>query len=68
MLATLLGYNAALGAQQTAEVALTMRYMVAVGYLIGTLVQLIAIGLIYNLDKKTLAKVEADLNARKETK
>ena len=68
VLATLLGYNAALGAQQTAEVALTMRYMVAVGYLIGTLVQLIAIGLIYNLDKKTLAKVEADLNARKKTK
>lgn len=64
VLATLLGYNAALGAQQPASVALTMRYMVAVGYLVGTLIQLIAIGLIYNLDKKTLAKVQSDLAAR----
>ena len=51
--------------QNTAEVALTMRYMVAWGYLAGQALQLIAIGLIYNLDKKTLAKIHADLAARK---
>ena len=65
VLATLLGYNAALGANQPAEVALTMRYMVAWGYLAGQALQLIAIGLIYNLDKKTLAKIHADLAERK---
>ncbi len=65
VIATLLGYNAALGAQQTAEVALSMRYMVAIGYLIGSLLQLVSIGLIYNLDKKTLAKVQSELAARK---
>jgi GPH family glycoside/pentoside/hexuronide:cation symporter len=65
VLATLLGYNAALGANQPAEVALTMRYMVAYGYLIGQTVQLLAIGLVYNLDKKTLAKIHTDLAARK---
>lgn len=64
--ATMLGYNAALGAAQSAEVALTMRYMVAIVYLVGTLLQLVAIGLIYNLDKKTLAKVQTELNQRKE--
>ena len=45
-----------------------MRYMVAWGYLIGQSIQLIAILLIYNLDKKTLAKVHADLAARKAAK
>ena len=65
VLATMLGYNAALGPNQPAEVALTMRYMVVIGYLIGYVTQLLAIGVIYNLDKKTLAKVHSDLAARK---
>lgn len=65
VIATLLGYNAALGAAQPESVALTMRYMVAFVYLLGSVIQLVAIGLIYNLDKKTLAKVQSDLAARK---
>lgn len=68
VIATLLGYNAALGANQSAEVALTMRYMVAIGYLAGQTIQLLAIGLIYNLDKKTMAKINAELDARKAAK
>lgn len=68
VIATMLGYNAALGSAQSAEVALTMRYMVAIGYLIGQTVQLIGIGLVYNLDKKTLAKINSDLAARKAAK
>ena len=59
----MLGYNAALGPNQPADVALTMRYMVAIGYLIGQSVQLIAILFIYNLDKKTLAKMNEELAA-----
>lgn len=68
VIATMLGYNAALGSAQSAEVALTMRYMVAIGYLGGQTIQLIAMGLIYNLDKKTMAKINADLAARKAAK
>ena len=58
--ATALGYDAALKAQQTAEVALNMRYLTAGAYLLSALL-LIAYGLIYNLDKKTLSKMQADL-------
>lgn len=68
VIATMLGYNAALGSAQSAEVALTMRYMVAIGYLGGQTIQLIAMGLIYNLDKKTLAKINTELAARKAAK
>ncbi len=68
VLATMLGYNAALGANQPADVALTMRYMVAIGYLLGQSVQLIAMLFIYNLDKNTLAKVHQDLAERKAAK
>ena len=59
--ATALGYDAALKAQQTAEVALNMRYLTAGAYLLSALLQLIAYGLIYNPDKKTLSKMQADL-------
>lgn len=68
MAATALGYNALLGPAQPAEVALNMRYLVAVMYLISASLQFIALGLVYNLDKKTLAKMEADLDARKANK
>ena len=68
MAATALGYRAALGAAQPAEVALNMRYLVAVMYLISASMQFIGLGLVYNLDKKTLAKMEADLEERKSGK
>ena len=63
--ATMLGYNASLQAAQTPEVALNMRYLVAAMYLLGAVVQLIAYGLVFNLNKKTMAQIESDLAARK---
>ena len=64
----MLGYDETLGAAQTMATAVNMRYLVSVGYLVGITVQLIGIGLVYNLDKKTLAKVHADLKERRAAK
>ena len=68
VLAAMLGYDETLGAAQTMATAVNMRYLVSVGYLVGITVQLIGIGLVYNLDKKTLAKVHADLKERRAAK
>lgn len=65
VLATMLGYDAVLGADQTAEVALTMRYLVAGIYLVSYIMQAVGIGLVYNLDKKTMAQVKKELAERK---
>ena len=66
MAATWLGYRAALGPAQPFEVALRMRYLVACMYLLSAVLQFVGLGLVYNLDKKTLATIEADLEARKQ--
>ena len=68
MLAAALGFVEANGGNQTFEVALNMRYQAAWSFFIGSLVTLISVGLIYNLDKKTLATIEKDLNERKAAK
>ena len=60
-----LGYVGANGADQTAEVALNMRYLVAVLYLLSAVLQFVGLSLIYNLDKKTLAKMNSELEARR---
>lgn len=65
VLATALGYDAALGAAQLPEVASNMRLLTAGAYFVSGLIQLISFAFIYNLDKKTLATIEADLAARK---
>lgn len=65
VLATALGYDAALGAAQLPEVASNMRFLTAGAYFVSGLIQLISYALIYNLDKKTLATIESDLAARK---
>ena len=65
VLATMLGYNAALEQNQTPEVALKMRYLVAAMYLLSALIQFIAYAVVYNLDKKTLAQMEHDLGRDK---
>jgi len=67
-LAAYLGYDASLGAQQSAQVALNMRYLVAGAYLFSALVQFVAYKFVYNLDKKTMAQIDADLKARKAAK
>jgi len=56
-----LGYIGENGGAQTAEVALNMRYLVAVLFLISAVLEFIGLALIYNLDKKTLAKMNAEL-------
>ena len=46
------------------EVPLNLRTLVAVLYLVAAVMQFIGLGLIYNLDKKTLEKMNAELDAR----
>ncbi len=64
VLATWLGYEASLGSAQTAQTALNMRYLVAAMYLFSYVLMIIAIGVIYNLDKKTVAQMSAELDER----
>ena len=65
-LATALGYDAALKANQTPEVAATMLTLVAIIYLVGSLMQLIGYGFIYNLNKSDLVQMEEDLGKNRE--
>ena len=61
----MLGYNSALGAAQPADVTMRMRYLVPGLYLGAYIVMLIGLGLVYNLDVKTLAKMNAKLDERR---
>ncbi len=65
VVATALGYVAANGAQQTAEVALTMRYLVAAFYLLAAVLQYVGIKFVFNLDKNTLEIMNKELEARR---
>ena len=65
VLMTALGYVGTLGAAQSAQTALNMRYLVAALYLLSAVMQFIGLSLIYNLDKKTLGKMTAELSARR---
>jgi GPH family glycoside/pentoside/hexuronide:cation symporter len=56
-----LGYVGSSGAHQSIEVARNMRYLVAALYLISAVLQLVGLGLIYNLDKKTTLKMQKEL-------
>ncbi len=60
------GYVGADEGNQAWNVAVNMRYIVAATYMFSAVLQFIGLGLIYNLDKKTLAKMNADLG-REET-
>ncbi len=61
---TWLGYVGELGAAQSAETALNMRYFVPAMYLFSAALQLVGLGLIYNLDKTATAKMKEELDAR----
>ena len=57
-----LGYVSDLGTQgQSAATAYNMCWLVAGLYMFSAILQFVGIALIYNLDKKTLAKMNADL-------
>ena len=55
------GYVGANEGNQLWEVAINMRYIVAATFMFSALLQFIGLGLVYNLDKKTLAKMNEDL-------
>ena len=63
-----LGFVEANGGQQTFEVATRMRYQAAAFYFISGLLQFIGLAIVYNLDKKTMAKMQEELAARKAAK
>ena len=61
-----LGYNSNLGTiGQSAETSYNMCWLVAGLYLFSGIIQFIGLGLVYNLDKKTMAQMNAELAARK---
>ena len=61
-----LGYESKLGTiGQTLETSHNMCWLVAALYLFSAVLQFVGIGLIYNLYKKTLAKMNEELEARK---
>ena len=59
-----IGYDNTLQADQPMEVATKIRYFVAVAYLVSAVLQFVGLGLVYNLDKKSLAKMQEELEAR----
>ena len=56
-----LGYVGANEGNQTWEVALNMRYLVAATYMFSAILQFVGLGLVYNLDKKTLDEMNSAL-------
>ena len=58
-----LGYVEANEGNQTFEVALRMRYLVAALYLVSAVLQFVGLAIVYNLDKKTLAAMQKELDA-----
>ena len=61
-----LGYKGADEGNQVWEVAVRMRYLVAATYLFSAILQCIGLALVYNLDKKTLARMNAELGNAEE--
>ena len=59
-----LGYVEENEGNQVFEVAMNMRYLVPAFYLLSAVMMFIGLGLVYNLDKKTLGKMQADLEAK----
>ena len=55
------GYVGADEGNQAWQVAVNMRYVVAATFMSSAVLQFLGLGVIYNLDKKALAKMNADL-------
>lgn len=68
LLMVALGYVEADKGNQTFEVALNMRYLVAAMYLVSAILQFVGLALVYNLDKKKLAQMEKELEERRSAK
>lgn len=65
VLATMMGYDAALKANQPADVALTMKNLVIWMYIVAYVFQLVGYGLLFPMNKKKTEEVAAELAARK---
>lgn len=65
LVAAALGYVEADKADQAFDVAVRMRYQAAAFYFLGGVFKFIGLFVIYNLDKKTLAKIQSDLAERR---
>ena len=62
-----LGYDGKNEGNQIWEVAVRMRYLVAATFLVSAVFQFIGLALVYNVDKKTLAKMNKELGREEET-
>ena len=61
-----LGYNSKLGVgAQSASTAYNMCWLVAALYMFSAVMQFVGLAVIYNLDKKTMAKMQAELDERR---
>ena len=61
----LIGYDSALGTiGQSAETASSLCWLVAGLYTLSAVCQFVGVAVIYNIDKKTLAQMKSDLEAR----
>ena len=66
LLMGVLGYNSKLGVgAQSASTAYNMCWLVAGLYMFSAIMQFIGLAVIYNLDKKTMGVMQADLEARR---
>ena len=65
LLAAALGFVEANQGNQTMEVATNMRWLAAGAYCVSGLIMFLGLAVVYNLDKKTLAKIAEDLKARR---
>ncbi len=60
-----LGYNGELGANQPFEVAVNMKWLVAALYTFSAIVMFVSIAFVYDLNKKKVAEMTAELEARR---
>ncbi len=60
-----MGYNGALGAEQPFAVAENMKWLVAGLYTFSAVVMFIAVAVVYDLDKKKITKISAELAERR---
>ncbi len=60
------GYVGANEGNQLWDVAVNMRYIVAATFMFSAILQFVGLGLVYNLDKKTLAQMNAELGREAE--
>ena len=60
-----LGYNGELGANQPFEVAVNMKWLVAALYTFSAIVMFVSIAFVYDLNKKKVAEMTAELEVRR---